>query len=205
MIQGWNNSNYLYLIESQTESLNLANKYKINGILSEYQFYGILNWDEFILKDGSSQYFKIPTVPFVANFLKPIPDFEPNVNLSPDPKLFNLIRWHVKPVVFGGDPVSETNISWVDFDQHIDLVIWWNEQYRHHKNINSSPNFTENQLHHSAYFLADEIRAGKHVQPNWFKSLFSSNPNIQILKNRCPGYTDEEYRIALGKAMFETR
>jgi hypothetical protein len=205
MVQGWNNSNYLFLVENKDESFEFTIKYKFNEFLPEFQFVGILNWDEFLVADSNSKHYVIPTIPLDVKYLTPIPDFDQEFNLIPDQKLFNLIRWHVMPVVFGGDPTSEENIKWIDLDQHVDVVIWWNEQYRYHKRFKVSQNFNEKQLFDAAYILADEIRLGKHSQPNWFKSLFTKNQHIQTLKSRCPGFTDEEYGKAIGKAMFETR
>lgn len=54
----------------------------------------------------------------------------PLSELEPDSRLAGKIKWYIKPLIFGGDPESEDNLTWLPHDQHIDLVTWWNAKYR---------------------------------------------------------------------------
>ncbi|KJZ51346.1 MULTISPECIES: hypothetical protein [Pseudomonas fluorescens group] len=29
-----------------------------------------------------------------------------------------------------GDPTDKTNVAWITHEQHAELVVWWNEQYK---------------------------------------------------------------------------
>jgi len=52
-----------------------------------------------------------------------------DVPLETDPRLTGRIKWRIKPIIFGGDPTSEENITWVSHDQHGELTRFWNAQY----------------------------------------------------------------------------
>jgi hypothetical protein len=47
-----------------------------------------------------------------------------------DPQFRGKVKWYVKPLVFGGDPSSHENQTWIDHDQHAQLVRYWNDVYR---------------------------------------------------------------------------
>jgi hypothetical protein len=36
----------------------------------------------------------------------------------------------VKPLIFGGDPSSHENQTWITHEQHAQLVRYWNDMYR---------------------------------------------------------------------------
>lgn len=130
MIQGWHNDDYLILFDNQSEAIALTERYDIAASLPGYTLLGLVGWDDFILRDGSSGYFTIPTVPLDLQELKP---FDFTINLSavrPDARYTDKIKWYIKPVIFGGDPSAESNMTWVPLDQHIEAVKWWNNLYR---------------------------------------------------------------------------
>ena len=52
---------------------------------------------------------------------------ELETSLKPDSRFAGKIKWYVKPIAFGGDPDIETNLTWVDHEQHSQLVRWWND------------------------------------------------------------------------------
>ena len=91
---------------------------------------GIAGWDDFIVRDSSSRTYRVPTVPLDPNRLTPfdLPD-EP-ATLQPDARFIGKIKWYVKPIVFGGDPNIGDNLIWINHEQHAQLVVWWNQQYR---------------------------------------------------------------------------
>ncbi len=51
-------------------------------------------------------------------------------SLVPDEQFQGLIKWTIKPIVFGGSPTEDENMTWVDLPKHQELVRWWNETYR---------------------------------------------------------------------------
>jgi hypothetical protein len=50
--------------------------------------------------------------------------------LEPDLRFTGKIKWYTKPIVFGGDPSDPSNTLWISHEQHMQLVTWWNLQYR---------------------------------------------------------------------------
>lgn len=86
------------------------------------------SWHDFIVQDQAGAAFTIPTVPlntrYLASFNLPDPS-----KLEPDTRFVGKVKWLVKPIVFGGSPVAEDNVSWVTHQQHGELVRWWNDQY----------------------------------------------------------------------------
>jgi hypothetical protein len=39
------------------------------------------------------------------------------------------MKWYIQPLFFGGDPLSEENVTWVSHTEHAELVRWWNNVY----------------------------------------------------------------------------
>ena len=90
---------------------------------------GIRGWDDFIVQDEAERKYCIPTVPLDPQYLIPC-DLDLGATLSPDPSYARMVKWYVKPIVFGGGPEVGSNLTWVNHEQHGQLVRWWNDLYR---------------------------------------------------------------------------
>ena len=73
--------------------------------------------------------FSVPTVPLDTHYLRPFTLPSPLV-FDPDARFTSKMKWHIKPIAFGGDPQAAENAVWVTHDQHVQLVNWWNQQCR---------------------------------------------------------------------------
>lgn len=49
--------------------------------------------------------------------------------LVPDNRFEGKIKWYVKPMVLGGDPMLGENVVWVSHEEHAQLATYWNELY----------------------------------------------------------------------------
>jgi hypothetical protein len=135
MNEGWLNDEYLILF-SGSEIEDASKKYGIAQTLLGYTVLGLLGWDDFIVRDPSGKTYSVPTVPIDKKYLKEhkLPQ---TVTLEADGRFKEKIKWYVKPLVFGGDPNDEENLTWVTHEQHAQLVVWWNNQYRALKEQNA--------------------------------------------------------------------
>jgi hypothetical protein len=130
MVQGWHNDDYLILFEEQLEAISMTARYNAAIFLPGYTIAGLKGWDDFIVRDSAQQFYTVSTVPLAAKHLKPF-TFDIDVSaLRPDSRLTDKIKWYVQPLVFGGDPQSEQNMTWITLDQHTEAVKWWNAKYR---------------------------------------------------------------------------
>ncbi len=129
MIEGWYGDEYLILFD-ESESERLTEGYGVRQYLPELTVAGILGWDDFILRDQAGQLFRVPTVPLLQKYIDEFEQIPDASRLTPDVRFSGKIKWHTKPVVFGGDPSSEENINWVDIQKPQELVRWWNQKYK---------------------------------------------------------------------------
>ena len=53
---------------------------------------------------------------------------------TPVPGLIGKEIHHIKPIIFGGDPVDPQNKQAVTLSEYMPLVVWWNRLYRDTKN-----------------------------------------------------------------------
>jgi len=128
MREGWFEEEY-YILFDQNESLDATKRYSISCYLEGFRLMGLFGWDDFILSKDR-QLFTVPTVPIETKYLEPALFKELPATLEQDKNVVSKIRWYIKPVVLGGDPISEDNIIWVNHQEHIELVAYWNQQYR---------------------------------------------------------------------------
>jgi hypothetical protein len=130
MTQGWHNDDYLIIFDEEAEAQAFADRYEVKSSLSGYTLVGLRGWDDFILRDTSGVLFTVPTVPAIREHIRQISwKIDPSM-IAPDSRFTDRIKWYIQPIVFGGDASSEHNITWVTFDQHTELVKWWNNKYR---------------------------------------------------------------------------
>lgn len=128
MNEGWCGDEYLVLFTA-AESASAQLKYKLTEYLPGYSLVGLLEWDNFIVKDANGDTQSIPTVPIERTKIAPYALAAP-LTLRKDDRFTGKIKWYLKPLVFGGDPDDGANLTWIELDKHAELVVWWNEQYR---------------------------------------------------------------------------
>lgn len=131
MDEGWQDNDYLILL-TEDESAEAMAAYAFDRFMPGYLLVGLKTWDEFIVLSPSGHLQTVPTVPLDAS--RAIPYVLPQPILpQPDSRFANKIRWYLKPLVFGGSVIDDTNVAWISHAQHTEVVRWWNEQYRQAK------------------------------------------------------------------------
>lgn len=129
MREGWRDDDYLILFDESEVSI-VTTRYGISRYLRGYSIVGLKGWDDFIIRDERGKLFTVPTIPIAEDYLSPCHLDLSNVTFNEDPRYREKIKWYVQPVVFGGDPQSEDNMTWVTHEKHAELVRWWNDMYR---------------------------------------------------------------------------
>ena len=128
MREGWFEDYYLIIFD-EDESLIALKEYGFELNFQEYKLIGLIGWDDFILFKND-QFLIVPTAPTTIEYLSLSPFQEMPEFLEHDESLNGNIKWYTTPLIFGGDPSSEENISWVNHKQHRELVVFWNNQYK---------------------------------------------------------------------------
>lgn len=128
MNEGWLNDDYLILF-SEAEIEDFSKRYGIAQSLPGYTILGLRGWDDFIVRAPSGNTYSVPTVPLDAQYLQEL-ELPKSIVLEADSRFKGKIKWYVKPLIFGGNPNEKANLVWVTYEQHAQLVIWWNNQYR---------------------------------------------------------------------------
>ena len=129
MREGWHDDDYLVLLSNQ-ESLDASRGYEIQRYLPGYQIVGLRSWDDLIVRNASGGVFTVPTVPMDLQYLAAWTLPPDSILLKPDLRFTGQTKWYIKPLIFGGDASDPTNTLWVSREQHMQLVTWWNLQYR---------------------------------------------------------------------------
>lgn len=127
MNEGWQDDDYLILL-TQDEGAIAMTAYGFDQYLPGYTLVGLRGWDDFIVIDRAGVMLTLPTVPLDATNALPFALPE-QISLENDNRFTGKIKWHLKPLVFGGDPTDKTNVAWISHGQHAEIVRWWNEQY----------------------------------------------------------------------------
>jgi hypothetical protein len=129
MREGWNNDDYWSLCEDHKEAERLTAIYGLADYLPGYFIVGLKGWDDFILCDNEARYFSVPTVPLERARLAPFRFPAESLRLAFDERFTKKIKWYVKPILFGGDPLAEENVAWLSEGEHAQVVKWWNKFY----------------------------------------------------------------------------
>jgi hypothetical protein len=129
MQEGWRGDEYLVLFD-EDEYSTVSERYEIGVVLPGYEVIGLQGWDDFLVRDSKGGVFSVPTVPCIPKYLEPFPSLAGANGLTTDERYAGKIKWYIKPVVFGGDPASDENITWITHEEHEKLVRWWNALYR---------------------------------------------------------------------------
>ena len=127
MLEGWHGENYLILYD-ESETSAASESYNIAGPLPGFAILGLCGWDDFIVRDLSGAAFTVPTVPLDREYLEPFDLPLAGAQLEPDPRFTGKIKWYIQPVVFGGDPSKDENMTWVSHHDHAQVVRWWERQ-----------------------------------------------------------------------------
>ena len=128
MKEGWHGDNYLLLLDP-SEVAAATMSYHLDRFLQGFSVIGMLNWDDLIVRDANDSIFSVPSVPLSPDHLRVLTFALPTIPLVSDLRFTGKVKWYVKPILFGGDPSATDNISWVNHQQHSQLVVWWNDQY----------------------------------------------------------------------------
>ncbi len=136
MREGWFNEDYLILAETPDEAFHLGLLYGIDEALPQFHFIGLSNWSEFLVQDSAGNLFKVPTVPLDASYLQKSDALPTTLALVTDERIKGRIRWFIQPMVFGGDPSSQENTTWLPSGQHAEAVRWWNKKYKEVRSSN---------------------------------------------------------------------
>ena len=126
MQEGWFNDEYLILYSAE-ESAVLAASYGFAHSLPGFTLIGLRFWDNFIAVDAAGRMCSLPTVPLKPAMAESF-SLPGDLALKPDARFTGKIKWYVKPLAVGGDPGDEGNLTWLDQQQHAQLVSWWNEK-----------------------------------------------------------------------------
>jgi hypothetical protein len=128
MREGWHEETY-WIVFDKGETKDITNAYGLAEFLPGYIVVGLLGWNDFVITDGCGALFRVPTIPLSFKYVEPLlsnPDFS---ELASDDRYAGKIKWHIQPLVFGGSPSSDDNLTWVDLRKHQTLVRWWNRKY----------------------------------------------------------------------------
>ena len=125
--EGWWHDDYVTLFRNVAEA---TERYGVSEYFPGCKVLGLLSWEDFILEEASGRIVRAPCVPCTPSYAEHLDSVPDSSALESDKRFTGRVRWRVKPLVFGGDPEDEANISEVDFEQHAKLVQWWNGMYR---------------------------------------------------------------------------
>ena len=128
MQEGWFGDDY-FILFSENEALSASQRYRVGETLPDHVIIGFYNWDDFIVRTGSGNTYALPTVPIAREYQRQVA-VPPGASLEPDERFAGKLKWYVTPLVFGGDPEAEENLTWINHDQHVELVVWWNRKYQ---------------------------------------------------------------------------
>jgi len=129
MNEGWSGEEYLILF-SESEIAAADERYTISKYLPGYRIIGIRGWDDFIVQDQNGAAFTVPAIPIRSEYLAAFKVPDGQAELTSDDRFTGKIKWYLRPVIFDGSAEAGPNLTWVDHNQHGQLVRWWNETYR---------------------------------------------------------------------------
>jgi hypothetical protein len=130
MKEGWIDDTYVILFEGDDEQAEITEGYELQRYLPGYRIQAISGWDDFIIKNREGEQYRVPIVPLVQKYLEKQEQAKENREIEADARFAGRIKWYIKPVIFGGDPNSEENMTWIDLKTHQEYVKWWNNLYQ---------------------------------------------------------------------------
>ena len=131
MKEGWHNEDYLILFESEEIELK-QQEYGLDRLLPGHRLLGLVGWDDFLVMESASEkLYRVPTIPISSRHRKEWPHSVDSTALTPDGRFQGKVKWYVKPIIFGGNPNPEENMTWISHRDHVQAVKYWNEMYTH--------------------------------------------------------------------------
>jgi hypothetical protein len=127
MREGWHGNTFIAVFEG-SEASAFAEACDFQSGLPGYSLIGLRGWQDFIVQDQAGVNFTIPTVPLDPQYITPFTMPDP-VDLEEDARFTGKVQWLLKPLVFGASGDDKDNETWVTYQQHSELVRWWNQQY----------------------------------------------------------------------------
>lgn len=127
-LEGWLSKNY-YILFSDSEKELYKEKHHLGKYLPEYEFFGLFNWDNFIVNVPNKYYAIVPIIPLLPKYVTKFSYKNRSILLTQDPSLKGKMRWYKTPLVYGGDPKDEGNIAWIGIEEHAKLIETWNKKY----------------------------------------------------------------------------
>jgi len=134
MTEGWQDDEYLILFD-ENEIKTMTEQYGLKHFINGFQIFGLCGWDDFILQDVAGKLFTMPTVPVAPERLKPFRHVIKHGKIKPDSRFSGTVKWYVQPLIFGGDPQAKENVTWINLQQHAEVVQWWNKKYREARGV----------------------------------------------------------------------
>ncbi|KXI29138.1 hypothetical protein [Paraglaciecola hydrolytica] len=128
MNEGWLNDEYI-VVFTEAESALASSKYELSQYLPGYTLVGLRGWDDLIVISPTGVMCSLPTIPIDPKMIVPF-FFPEDLSLESDERFTGKVKWYLKPLIFGGNPQDEENLTWVSHEQHAELVVWWNNQYK---------------------------------------------------------------------------
>lgn len=129
MIEGWIGDDYLVFFDPQQEVGVATAEYGVSDALPGYAVVGLRGWDDLVLSQEAGGVYTVPAVPIDPTWLEAYELPNPEL-LRADTRFVGLVKWYVKPLVFGGSPTANENVAWVSHAKHRELVRYWNSMYR---------------------------------------------------------------------------
>jgi len=127
MNEGWFGDNY-YVLFAETEVKFKSQRYGVDTALPGYSAIGLRDWADLVVRDRHGDVYSVPVVPIDLEYLSPC-DLPDGTSLESHSRFTGRVKWYVTPLIFGGDPKAEENVTWVSHEHHAELVVWWNQQY----------------------------------------------------------------------------
>jgi len=112
MQEGWYGNDHL-IIFAETEVDPVSERYAMPALLPGCRILGLRGWDDFVVQDASGRSYSIPTLPLDLQYLAAF-NIPENVKLLKDERFEGKIKRYVKPIVFGGHPRAEDNMTWCE-------------------------------------------------------------------------------------------
>lgn len=129
MIEGCIRDDYLVFFDPRREVAAATAEYGVSDALPGYAVVGLRGWEDLVLSREGGGIYTVPAVPIDPEWLEAydLPNAE---QLRADARFVGKIKWHIKPLVLGGSPTDNENVTWVSHAKHREFVRYWNSMYR---------------------------------------------------------------------------
>jgi hypothetical protein len=129
MMEGWLEDDY-YVLFGESEIPSASSRYGIEEHMPGMVVLGLRSWDDLLLRAADGSLYTVPSIPITKAYLEPFGLSIDATRLAPDARVQGRIKWYVQPIIFGGSPTEQSNLTWVTHEEHGQLVRFWNHKYR---------------------------------------------------------------------------